>query len=899
MKKTILRVIAITAIAALFCVVCNDGGANSSAVNNGRVDDFLNEYKEKPKKDTATTPTSGGNASTYYTLTVNIYPENSGAVLRDPENAAYKAGDTVILTANAKPGFTFVNWSGMSNAATESVTLVMHSNLNLTANFNESDVIVTDTVLPVIALNTPLSHNEVIKNISFTDPGASASDGRGNILDYDTQIKNAAGQSFEAVNTSVAGTFFITYTACKTLTYPNGNKTDTCASAVREVRVVEPPEILPTYTLTTSAEPADGGAVSRNPDETTFNAGDTVTVTAETASGYTFTGWTGASLPASASVKIIMSGNLTLAANFLQQTYKLDVSAASGGYTLRNPNKTDYAAGEEVTVTARANAGHEFAGWTGAVTSQRTSITVKMDSSITLTAVFNQLTYTLAVSADPAAGGIVSRDPSKDAYAYGEEVTVTALAATGQQFSGWSGSFTSTSPTVTVKMDSSMALAAKFEAQTAGAAYTLSTVANPAGGGEITRSPDKTAYSAGEKVTVTAAAKPGYTFTGWSGASDASAASITVTMNSGLSLAANFQQQKYSLTVNVDPPDGGTVTRNDQDKTEYAYGDTVRVTDTPKTGYMFTNWTGAATGTANPATVIMTENKTLTANFALRRYRVTFDPNGGSVDPTFDSTGIDSTLASLPTPTREEGYTFIGWFTSTGTEGTAVEVDRKYTYNTTLFAYWKGIPTPTQTTFTDSRGNKEYKKVTIGSQTWMAENLNYNAIGSKCYGEDGTVELGRTISDAEVQANCDKYGRLYNWATAMDGASSSYGSPSGVQGVCPAEWHLPSRAEWNTLIMTVGGSSTAGTKLKSPDYWNSYNNVPKGTDEYGFSALPGGFGYSNGDFGYVDKYGQWWTSSEFSGTDNAFQYIVRFENETAQGNGSPKMYYLSVRCVKD
>jgi uncharacterized protein (TIGR02145 family) len=129
---------------------------------------------------------------------------------------------------------------------------------------------------------------------------------------------------------------------------------------------------------------------------------------------------------------------------------------------------------------------------------------------------------------------------------------------------------------------------------------------------------------------------------------------------------------------------------------------------------------------------------------------------------------------------------------------------------TAVFAQQKG-------TFKDSRDGKTYKTVKIGNQTWMAENLNYNAKGSKCYGEGGKVyyELKgenseKTLSNNEIQANCTKYGRLYDWETAKT--------------VCPAGWHLPSRAEWNLL-------GDNAKKLKATTGWYGDGS---GTDDYGF-----------------------------------------------------------------
>jgi uncharacterized protein (TIGR02145 family) len=101
--------------------------------------------------------------------------------------------------------------------------------------------------------------------------------------------------------------------------------------------------------------------------------------------------------------------------------------------------------------------------------------------------------------------------------------------------------------------------------------------------------------------------------------------------------------------------------------------------------------------------------------------------------------------------------------------------------------------------FTDSRDGKTYKKVTIGTQTWMADNLSYNAPGSVCY---------KNSDD-----NCGKYGRMYPWETAKE--------------ACPAGFHLPSDAEWTILMDYIGGTATASTMLKSATGWESGGN---GTD---------------------------------------------------------------------
>jgi len=185
-------------------------------------------------------------------------------------------------------------------------------------------------------------------------------------------------------------------------------------------------------------------------------------------------------------------------------------------------------------------------------------------------------------------------------------------------------------------------------------------------------------------------------------------------------------------------------------------------------------------------------------------------------------------------------------------------------------------------TFVDSRDGKTYKTIKIGTQTWMAENLNYATTGSKCY----------TINEA----NCNTYGRMYDWETVMQGSTTSDAIPSGVQGVCPDGWHLPSYGEWDTLISSTSGA-TAGTQLKANSVlWT--NNT--GTDYYGFSALPGGYSFSGSDdaFSEVGYYGYWWTASH--GVSIYYTtYYINGNNASVSSSSKDKSYSLSVRCVKD
>jgi len=192
------------------------------------------------------------------------------------------------------------------------------------------------------------------------------------------------------------------------------------------------------------------------------------------------------------------------------------------------------------------------------------------------------------------------------------------------------------------------------------------------------------------------------------------------------------------------------------------------------------------------------------------------------------------------------------------------------------------VVTPEVRTFTDKRDGKTYKEVTIGEQRWMAENLRYEADGSQCY------DITWTPYDDPAQ-HCETYGRLYDWNTAMNGELSSHTVPSGVEGVCPVGWHIPSDAEWAILVDYVG--LNAGTKLKSRDFHDRQNTgayrVPDGTDKYRFSALPGAMASI------------WWSSTENHSDEACIRTISSDRTEVSKGYMDKHERFLSVRCVHD
>jgi len=234
----------------------------------------------------------------------------------------------------------------------------------------------------------------------------------------------------------------------------------------------------------------------------------------------------------------------------------------------------------------------------------------------------------------------------------------------------------------------------------------------------------------------------------------------------------------------------------------------------------------------------------------------------------------------------------------------------QYNVNTELDSvifYKPTIEETTSGTFIDSRDGNEYNWVQIGDQVWMAENLAYlpsvnmvadgseDAAGSYyyVYGYDGT-----NVAEAKATDNYTTYGVLYNWTAAMDGEASSTTNPSGIQGVCPAGWHLPSDAEWTELTDYLGGESVAGGKLKETGttHWASPNT--DATNETGFTALPGGDRGGNGTFYGIGLGGDWWSATE-TGTGGAWDWFLYYNYGNVIWSSNSKELGFSVRCVRD
>jgi len=195
-------------------------------------------------------------------------------------------------------------------------------------------------------------------------------------------------------------------------------------------------------------------------------------------------------------------------------------------------------------------------------------------------------------------------------------------------------------------------------------------------------------------------------------------------------------------------------------------------------------------------------------------------------------------------------------------------------------------------TVTDYDSNV-YKTVKIGDQWWMAENLkvthyrNGDPIPNVTDATEwNALTTGAYCNYDNNSSNAEIYGRLYNWYAVTD------------SNIAPEGWHVPSDAEWETLVNYLGGGSVAGGKLKETGttHWNSPNEGA--TNESGFAALPGGYRTSDGYFGDLGNYAHFWSSTE-NGSNTAWTRELYYYTARVYRYDAGKRFGYSVRLVRD
>jgi uncharacterized protein (TIGR02145 family)/uncharacterized repeat protein (TIGR02543 family) len=386
----------------------------------------------------------------------------------------------------------------------------------------------------------------------------------------------------------------------------------------------------------------------------------------------------------------------------------------------------------------------------------------------------------------------------------------------------------------------------------------------------------------------------------------------------------------YMLTVVAEPTIGGTVSPT---QATFSVCDEIDIEAVANEGYRFAGWTqeGGAiiddTEASATTATMPAGNVTLTANFCQLPEPPTATAATGVETNTFTANWEEVTGAVTYTleVALDDAFTNLvsGYesFEVVGTLSQTVSVFCTATYYYRVKAtdacgtsdYSATVSVTATATLTDIDGNV-YNTVQIGNQCWMAENL-------KATRDTASTPIVRYCHNNNPDY-CNWYGGLYTWNTLMNGAGSSSNNPSGVQGICPSGWHVPSNPEFTQLrnyviaqgYLNSNVSNGAGNALKScrqvdsplsgncntteHPRWNSHQTY-YGFDEFGFSGFPGGYLHSNGTtFEHFGVGGYWWSSTQFSSSGSRFNNLSHARG-SFDSNSLSKQTGFSVRCIKN
>ena len=505
-----------------------------------------------------------------YSLALGVNDDNMGSVVGDA--GFYELGSEVTISAVAKPNHHFVRWSDGSTEAMRTISVT--SNISLTAEF---------------AIN-------VYTVAVSTENGTVTGDGECN---HGTEVTLTA--------TPNEGYHFVKWS--------DGETTPTRTITVTDNVTLTAEFAINIYTVTLIAE---NGTVTGAGE---YEHGIEVTLTATPNEGYHFVKWSdGDTNPIRT---ITVTDNVTLTAEFVINIYTVTLIAENGIVT----GAGEYEHGTEVSLTATPNEGYHFVKWSDGETTPTRTITVT--DNVTLTAEFAINVYTVTLTAE---NGTVTGDGE---YNHGTEVTLTATPAEGYHFVKWSDGNTNATRSITVT--SNITLTAEF-------AINVYTVTLTAENGIVTGAGE---YVHGTEVTLTASPNEGYHFVKWSDGDTNPTRTITVTDN--VTLTAEFAINVYTVTLTAE---NGTVTGAG----EYEHGQTANITVTPAEGYHFVKWSD---GDTNPTrTITVTDNVTLTAEFAINVYTVTLSADNGTVTGAGE---YEHGQTANITATPAEGYHFVKW----------------------------------------------------------------------------------------------------------------------------------------------------------------------------------------------------------------------------------------------
>jgi uncharacterized repeat protein (TIGR02543 family) len=359
----------------------------------------------------------------YTTYTLDVIVDGSGSVTKNPNLATYTYGTSVKLNATADTGWSFSHWSGALTGSDNPATLVITGDTTVTAHFTQNQYTLSITV-----------------------------DGNGSVTKNPDQPTYTYGTMVELTATAEAGWTFSHWSGDASGTF---NPTTVIIDGDKSVTAVFTQS---QYTL--SINIIGSGSVTKTPDHAVYAHGETVTLTATPEAGWSFSGWSGDLTSSQSPIDIVMDSSKSITATFTQDQYTLAVTIVGSGTVSKSPDQATFIYGASVQLTATANIGWSFSGWSGDLTGSDNPATVTIIGNTEITATFTQDQYTLTLNI--VGQGSVNKNPDQATYTYGTEVQLNATPNSGWKFSGWSGDLSGSTNPATITMDRSKSVTATF-----------------------------------------------------------------------------------------------------------------------------------------------------------------------------------------------------------------------------------------------------------------------------------------------------------------------------------------------------------------------------------------------------------------------------------------------------
>jgi endoglucanase len=574
-----------------------------------------------------------GNPNVNYTLTTAANPGNGGTVTRSPTGTSFPGGTDVTLTATPAAGNDFVGWTGDASGTTNPRVVRILGNTTVTANFVPTGTGGSGTITREYWLNVQgntvasLTGNAAYPNSPTGTESLTSFEGPTNVADqYGSRVRGY-------IHPPITGSY-VFWIASDDASDLLLSTSDNPANATRIAFVAEwtDPRQWTKYPAQRSASInlVGGQKYYIEAIQKEATGGDNLAVS------WQGPGFGQTVIPGNFLSPFIPGpvGNFTLS---VTKTGTGTGTVAGGAINCGTVCSASVTSGSSVTLTATPASGSTFSGWTGACTNATGTCTVSMTQARSVTATFTSqsTTFALTVARAGTGTGTVTSSPAGIScgttctanYSNNTSVTLTAAAASGSTFAGWSGACTNVSGTCTVSMTAARSVTATFNSSST---FALAITKMGTGTGTVTSSPTgincgatcTANFANATNVTLTAAASTGSTFGGWSGACTGTTLTCTVAMTQARNVTATFNttSSNFPLTVTLAGTGSGTVTSSPAGincgttcSASYASTVSVTLTATAASGSTFAGFGGACTGTT--CTVAMSQARAVTATF--------------------------------------------------------------------------------------------------------------------------------------------------------------------------------------------------------------------------------------------------------------------------------------------